>query len=454
MDMVDLLGLPSLRVVDVTATVADLHVTTQMVALPSCTMHPAAVPKPNGREGALQRIADTPMRGQVVRLTVQRHQYRCSVCDARLPTRGPDLDPFKAMTRRLIRYVENSILRRTAADVADETGLSERQVADIAKDFSTRIRSLQFETPDVVAMDGIWCSYARRFQIVTNGRTGQPLGIFEGLDAATAEQHLPTIIDPRAVRVFVTDMASENLSIGKTFPGAIHIADKWHVIERCNKAVRLVVGDEVAGLEKRGMKKRAAGLRELRARISGHRTAVEAKDPQFAFDLEKPPNPISRHARIVAAHRARWQLIEFYRSPSRIVAAERLAEFRQRATVDTIHERMADAVKYIDNHAHEILNYFDVLETLEDGTVWAATTNHAERKNSDLKRLWHQSRGFGQSDQFWLKGMFHSYHLGRHIIECGKCGRFEGPFGHQEVMDRASMPAMLVQDVRCSTCRL
>lgn len=116
--MVDLLGLPSLRVVTVEASVADIHVITQIIALPSCPMHPTVVADPNGRERALQRVADPPVRGQVVRLTMQRHQYYCIVCDARLRTRGPDLDPSKAMTRRLIRYVENSILRRTAADVS------------------------------------------------------------------------------------------------------------------------------------------------------------------------------------------------------------------------------------------------------------------------------------------------------------------------------------------------
>jgi transposase len=355
------------------------------------------------------------------------------------------------MTRRLVRYVENAVLRRTAADLADETGLSERQVADIAKDLAGRLRSLKF-APDVVAMDGIWCSHKRRFQVLTNGRTGHPLGVFEGLDAETACRELSKILDARAVRVFVTDMAPENIAVGRTLPNAIHVADKWHVIERCNKAVRQVVKDEADELKMIGRVAEARELRDLGRRIAGQRTPADPELAQFSFDLEKLPNPISRFPRIVAAHRARWQLIHFYQSADRATGMERLSEFRRRAGMEAIAGRMESAMRYIGDHENHVLSYFDVLETMKDGTIWAATTNHAERKNADLKAIWHQSRGFGQSDQFWLKAMFHPYQLDRHLVECGACGRIEGPYGPQEAINRASQPATLPQDIRCSTC--
>jgi hypothetical protein len=112
---------------------------------------------------------------------------------------------------------------------------------------------------------------------------------------------------------------------------------------------------------------------------------------------------------------------------------------------------MDSVLKHIDSHEAYILNFFDCLEKRTDGSVWGPTTSPAERKNSDLKRLWRASRGAGD-EQFWMKAMFHPYHLDRHIIECGLCGAFTGPLQPGEVLERASRPARLPQDLRCDAC--
>lgn len=450
--MCDLLALPSLKAVSFEATQADLCVDAELIATPSCEHHPAARPRKNGRDRDPIKVQDTPMHGKPVQLVIRRHQWQCGECRKRLPNRGPDIHPTKPMTQRLIRHVENAMLRRTASDVAMETGLSTDQVGAIGAALASRLRAIRLPTPDILALDGIACSNTHKFQVLTNGRTGQMLGIFRGLDADTAARVLPNLVDLSKVKVLVTDMARENVAIGRAMRGVLHVADKWHVIEKCNSAVRGIVKDMADELSRSGKSQDAKKLAALSGKVAGERTPSERRTSQFEFDLEHAPNAISRYESVVAAHKARWHLMHFYSSGDRHLAASRLDQFRERAVHPSIQERMDSVLKHIDSHEAYILNFFDCLEKRPDGSVWGPTTSPAERKNGDLKRLWRASRGAGD-EQFWMKAMFHPYHLDRHIIECGLCGTFTGPLQPGEVLERASRPSRLPQDQRCDACQ-
>ena len=377
----------------------DVRITAELMSRSICPGYPTATASPNGAEADLQDVHDTPIHGKAVRLTIKRHQYRCSVCRKRLPSRGPDIDPTRPMTRRLVRYVENAILRRTASDIAMETGLSTNQVAVIGAALAIRLKSVSFPTPDVLALDGIACSRTHKFQVASDARTDRIVAIFRGLDADTAARTLPEVLDLGKVRVLVTDMARENIAIGGAMRGVLHVADKWHVIEKCNAAVRGVVADEAAGLRTRGKVAEAGQLEAIKGKIGGKRSLAERRTAQFEFDLERAPNSISQYKPIVAAYEARWQLMQFYSSEDRQTAIERLAAFRTKAAHSTITTRMAEVVSHIDGHEAYVLNYFDRLEKQPNGSAWGPTTSLAERKNSDLKALWRTSRGVGD-DQF------------------------------------------------------
>ena len=166
------------------------------------------------------------------------------------------------------------------------------------------------------------------------------------------------------------------------------------------------------------------------------------------------PRRISQYEAVNTAHRARWQILEFYKSPDRKIAAQRLNDFIERAEQPLIRDRMKDAVTYVTNGRSPILNYFNHIETRPDGSNWAPTTSTAERRNGILQDLWRNSRGHGHEESFWLKAMFHSYRLDAHILECGACGRMEGPLPEMDAVAIARLlgPVILPQDQRCSDC--
>lgn len=455
--MVDLLGIPSLKVVCVSETLTTIDFDVELRQPPCCKDHPDTAASSNGSERPILAIADTPMRGKAVKLRQLRSQYSCPVCDRRVNARSPDIHPKQAKTHRLIRYVENAILRRPAADIADEIGITPKEIATISGPLHKRLQSFRFPTPDVVAMDAVHLTRTKVFQVVSDGRTGRILDVFRDGDSEAVAKRLGAIVDIRAVKVFVTDMGETNIAVARTFKGdakPLHVADKWHVLEKCNVAVGLIVGDQIKRLNERGLTRYSKALRTLQPTLRGRRTPAERSDPKFVFDQPDLPRRWKGLSMVDAAHSARWQLLEFYKCDTRAAAAVALDEFRRRARVTSIAERMAECLGYVNNHERQILNYFDSLEHRPDGSVWAPTTSPAERLNSDLQDIWHRSRGFAGADtpdQFWMKAVFHAYRLDLDLIECAGCNNLVGPLGEQQVMNRAST-LLPLPPVYCALC--
>ena len=455
--MIDLLGLPSLVVTQISESLASIYLDVELRKPPQCPAHPDVVASRNGKEKPIRNIADAPMRGKAVRLTQHRHQWQCPVCENRLSTRSPDFHPDRAKTHRLIRYVQDAILRRPATDIAHETGMSPKEIRSIADELYGRLKGFRFATPDAIAMDAVHFSRTIIYQVISDARTGHVLGTFRERDADEAAKRLGEIVDIGAVRIFVTDMHETNLAIARTFRGdspPVHVADKFHVLERCNKAVFSIVGDQIKTLEARGKKRSAKALRAMQPMLAGRRTYAQKKDPSFALDEFTLPKRWTLWASVNAAHQARITLHDFYKCRDRASAMTILAKFRERAAMPLIAERMIDCLGYINNNEVRILNYFDMLESRPDGSIWAPTTNSAERKNGDLQDLWRRSRGFPGADtsnQFWLKAVFHAYKLNRHLVECATCDGFVGPLSDQEAINRASSTKPL-PELRCKHC--
>jgi transposase len=445
----DLLGLSDLQVAgapEETATM--LRIPVAPLADPACSRCDSTNLKRNGKPKPPLEVADTPMRGKPVVLVQERPQLVCKDCGAPGYTRSKAFHPTRGMTNRLVRYIENAVVKRDLEDVAKELALSGKQITTLAMDLLERLHPLQpnnrrrpnhrFNQPDIVAMDGIQCNDTR-FQIISDGRTGKPLAVSPTWEADPAWKALTAAIDVTKVNVFVTDMHVTNKSLATTLREkcqALHVADRFHVIHACNQAVSRVINHEVNKLRSKKRPGDATDLIAMKAKIEGKRTAAE-KDKQIEFDFDRPPSIIA-YPDVLAAHRARMQLIHFYSSTDRETARRRLVEFDRRASIKGIAERFAKVVGYIDDHREQVLNYFDALEQDANGEFRGFDTSRAERRNADIKDIWRSTRGT-KLDLFTLRVLYHPYTFGTHIVEHG-CGHFEGPFPAADILARSHLP--------------
>lgn len=447
--MTDLLGLLDLQVAgQPIETATMLRIPVSPVAHPACSKCDSTNLKRNGKPKPSLEVADTPMRGKPVVLVQERPQLVCKDCGAPGYTRSNAFHPTRGMTNRLVRYIENAVVKRDLEDVAKELALSAKQITTVAMDLLERLQPKQsdgrrkpnhrFVQPDIVAMDGIQCNDSR-FQIISDGRTGKPLAVSRSWEADPAWKALTAAVDVTKVRVFVTDMHVTNKSLATTLRDkcqALHIADRFHVVHACNHAVSRIINHEVQKLRSKKRAGDATHLLAMKARIEGKRTAAE-KDKQIEFDFDSPPS-ISGYPDVLAAHRARMQLMHVYSSTDRETARRRLVEFDRRASVKGVAERFAKVVGYIDDHREQVLNYFDALEEDANGEIYGFDTSRAERRNADIKDIWRSTRGT-KLDLFTLRVLYHPYTFGTHIVEHG-CGHFDGPFSPNDIIARAHQP--------------
>lgn len=458
--MTDLLGLSDLLVAGAPVeTVTMLRIPVAPLAEPACSKCGGTNLKRNGKPKRPLEVADTPMRGKPVVLVQERPQLICKDCGAPGYTRSEAFHPTRGMTKRLVRHIENLVVKRNLEDVARELALSGKQVTAIALDFLERLlpeqpdgrrrRNHRFLQPDIVAMDGIQCNDSR-FQIISDGRTGKPIAVSRTWEAGPAWKALIEAVDVNKVSVFVTDMHVTNKSLAATLREkcqALHVADRFHVIHACNQAVSRVINHEVHSLRNKKRADDATDLLKMKAKIEGKRTPEE-KRQQSEFDFDKPAS-IIKYPKVLAAHRARMQLIHFYGSTDRETARRRLIEFDRRASMSEIAERFAVVVGYINDHREQVLNYFDALEQDANGEFRGFDTSRAERRNADIKDIWRSTRGM-KLDLFTLRVLYHPYTFGTHIVEHG-CGHFEGPFAPDEIIMRAHVPVSSVPTM-CPAC--
>lgn len=449
--MLGLKGLVTAGPVIETASMLTIPVESAIPAV--CANCPGAGQTTNGRDKSPLIIADTPMWGRPVQLVQPRRKLKCKRCGSFLYRRCLDFHPKRAMTLRLMRYVENAVTKRNIADVAREVALTEKQVWTIATEFAARLKANhRFPQPDVVAMDGIKCNDTR-FQIISDGRTGRALAINKTWEADKAWSALRDAVDVTQVRVFVTDMHLTNKSLAKTLRektrrGSLHVADRFHVIHTCNKAVSRIINVQVNQLRGKNKATAASELLALKAKIEGKRTPQE-KLTQIEFDFDNPPS-LAGYPTVQLAHRARMQLGRIYKSADRETARRRLHEFDRLASHPDIVERFKPVLSYLRDHEGQVLNYFDALEVRGDGELVGFDTSKAERRNSDIKQIWRATRGEG-SDLFRLRVLYHPYTFGTHIIEHG-CGHFEGPLAPDVILTAAQMPLGSLAKPACEAC--
>jgi transposase len=458
-----LLGLPHLTVLDVAETLESTTCTLEL------TGDPPACPDCGGvkrrKYGPLtSRVWDTPARGKPMRLIIQRPRYRCR-CGATYVQPGATGidDAYSSMTTRLVRYIHNAVLRRPLTAVATETGVSRTNVGLIAVTLANRLyEDHRFPTPEVLGIDDLRIR-KKLFTVVTDGRTGKPVALVEGGSEKAINKELARRkIDPALVKIVVSDLGGSNIAVFKSMfkeHGAIHVADKWHVLKGVQEALSLVINKRVDHLRRRRawcdkvLKRRArpplrlwdtpaylAACQERIDQLIGAKKLLmgarmkQAEDPQLSFtfvvDRGAIKTVLSRHAIVNKAFWVKMRLHMVYTRKSRADADDQIDRFIQRALSRSIAPQFKIIVNRVKTNRQLILNYFDALEMAGHVKGSAPTTGPTERRNGMIKTAWKAGRGLHDIKMFSMRALYEPWHLDVDIGVCSHagCNQVDGPY--------------------------
>ena len=130
----NILSLPDFKVRRVEETNRDYHVYAEVSNPPSvCTACGSERLIGHGRNE--QVIRDLPTHGKRLAIYVDTRRLRCQSCGKTFMETLPVVDAKREMTDRLVRWIERRSLSRTFASLADETGLNEKTIRNIFRDY-------------------------------------------------------------------------------------------------------------------------------------------------------------------------------------------------------------------------------------------------------------------------------------------------------------------------------
>lgn len=390
----------------------------------------------NGTERV--RVWDAPTRGKRVILDLAKERRRCRACKIQRTASSEELRPgYRVLTHRLVRYVENRVIKTTMEDVARETGLTSDLIQQLALDLDKRLRlqPSHWDTPAAVAVDNIQTAPNSRFQVLFDQLKNRPMAIAPTWSLEPILQEVHRHLQVERVRVFSSDMSDVNLHLASEFTNAIHVADKFHVFDTVSDAVSTIVRTRVNALVEAGDESAAVRLRLARSNLLGQQQRG-AGSYQVGFELEPLTEELARYGDIAAVHEVRCQLIRFYASTGLSEARLHLNDLHARMLEPSIASTMKRARNYIKNHDVQIFGYFEALE-LMGRDLWSPTTSALEQRNDSLQRIWRSSRGGLSLPLFRLRGIYQPYTLGLHLVDCAGCLGFVGPLNAAETLSRS-----------------
>ncbi len=397
------------------------------------------------------RVQDAPIWDKPVTLLARRQRYRCR--KHALINLAGSRDIRESRTRRLVRLVENRGLSYPATETAKHVGLSPDTVRSILHDLDARIRAAppHWGSPRLLAIDNIHCGrqpHQRNYQVLFDQGSGHAIGFVETetVDAALKEIHRLKL-DANGVQVFSSDLSETNLALAKEFKSAIHVADKFHIFQRCNLGIKAVINSVARNLAENGNPQAAERLRSVRRQAIGMQ--MPTTGPQGEFQFEPLPVELGRHEPVAIAYDAREHLWRMYAETDRAAGAEHLAAFYAACEHEAVAANMKSVLRYVRDHERQVLGWFDAIN-LVGRDNWSPTTNALERRNSDIQKIWKSGRGYGRDFAlFRLRVLYNRFRFGSHIIECERCGNFEGPLPADQVLARSQAP---IGPEVCSNC--
>lgn len=419
-------------------------------------------------------INDTPARGCPTEIELQQYKYRCTPCARTFVGGAPEIDTRQKMTRRLIRYIQDSVMHRPRSAIAREVGIEPDRVKGIALKLADRLSGHKFPTPRVLGIDDIRMN-GEVYTIFTDSERGHAIGLIKTARLSNIAKWVRVNIDCPSVDIVVSDLAAAIAGAVKlVLPDAVHVVDRWHVQRACQKAVSAVITKTLVQLDKdadvleaQGVKSRynapgkeAATIRDLRPALLGFQQRKPAAEKTLLDDRLLDP-VLAHHPVLSRAVRARLELVKVYSARDDASARQQIARFYAAAKHAAIAAEMRGILNRVKRHEGLILNYFGAQDRFPEVAKAALTTSSTENRNGKLRRSWRAGRGVRNFNYLRMLALYEPWRLDRDILLCGgspagsPCQNTEGPVTLVPglVGQDPDRPMKLPPPWRCQSCR-
>lgn len=322
-----------------------------------------------------QTFIDSPVRGDRIRVVVDRRRFQCKDCGGTFLQPLPGMDDSHRMTSRCVGFVQEKCFDLPFTKVAAEVGVTEGTVRNIFRAFVEHLdNSITFQTPKVLGIDE--AHLLREYRCVLSNVSDRSM--FNMLPSRTKESVYRFLLNmPERSRVekVCIDMWNPYRDAVRSVFGSDMpiIIDKFHVVRMANDGLEKV---RKAFRESMDPKTRRALKHDRKVLLMRQ----HALNEQQHMLMETWANQFPQ---LKAAYDLKERLYGVYETKDRAEAEERYRDWQASLEGQTA-TAFADVTSAFRNWSDEIFAYF------EHG-VTNAYTESLNRVIKDANRL---ARGF------------------------------------------------------------
>ncbi len=344
----DILNLPSYRVLQVEGADGDYQIKAETISPPDRCVHCGSGPLVGfGRRE--QWIRDLPIHGKRVGIAVNTRRFRCKSCGRTFYEPLPAVDDKRLMTTRLKTWLEKKSLRHPFSQLGEETGVGALTIRQVFDDYAQDLKdSLRLETPEVLGIDEVHLIRRSR-AVFTNIPSCFVIEMLPDRNKTTVARFLSDLPDKRRIRCVAIDMwRPYQDAVREALPGIPVVVDKFHVLKMANAALdalRKTVGGTLHPEKRRSlMRYRHVLLKRFQDLNEVQRKRLD----QWGKDFPA----------LVKAHQAKERFYDIYEAPSRSEGSRRYKEWD--ASLDPeIRTTFGALLTAFQNWEGSILTYFD-----------------------------------------------------------------------------------------------
>ncbi|WP_411887385.1 ISL3 family transposase [Hydrocarboniphaga effusa] len=343
----NILNLPAFTVQRVEESDHDYHVYAE-VSNPPSTCATCNSDRLIGHGRNEQVIRDLPTHGKRLAIYVDTRRWRCQSCGKTFMETLPAVNAKREMTDRLVRWIGQQSLKRTFASLADETGLDEKTIRNIFRDYINELeQQFRFETPKWMGIDEIHIINKPRC-VVSNIQNNTIVDMLQNRNKDTVSKYLTRMPNRDKVQYVAMDMWTPYRdAVQAVLPDATIVIDKFHVVRMANDAMeraRKGMRAELTLKQKRGlMHDRFVMLKRKRDLCDEERLNLDGWTKNYPMLGE--------------AYRLKEDFFEVYEATSPEDAARRFEAWRDGIPAE-IRPYYADLIRAFQNWHPFILNYF------------------------------------------------------------------------------------------------